>query len=74
LFACFEAEDPYVEMGGLFVVWLLVGREGRFVDGGGGGGGLFPDVDVDVDVDWAARLFPTPCWFNAAMRCDSVVN
>lgn len=60
-------------MGGLFVVWPLEGRAGRFEfeEGGGGGGGLFPDA---ADVDWTARLFPTPCWFNAAMRCDSVVN
>jgi hypothetical protein len=55
------------------VVWPLEGRAGRFEfeEGGGGGGGLFPDV---ADIDWAPRLFPMPCWFNAAMRCDSVVN
>jgi hypothetical protein len=52
LFDCFVTEEPYVLIGGLFVVFL-VGSGGRF-EGGGGGGGLLP-------VDCAFKLFPTPC-------------
>lgn len=45
---------------------FLVGRGGRFA-GGGGGGGLLP-------VDCAFKLFPTPCWFKAAIRAEREVN
>jgi hypothetical protein len=51
-------------------VCVLEGKGGRFPEGGGGGGGLLPVVEAD----WACKLFPTPCWFKAAMRAESDVN
>jgi hypothetical protein len=43
LFACFVEDEPYVDIGGLFVVCPLEGRLGRFEeDAGRGGGGRLP--------------------------------
>jgi hypothetical protein len=53
LLACFVTEEPYVTMGGLLVVCVLEGMDGRFVgtegraagvDCGSGGGARFPKV------------------------------
>jgi len=66
----YTADEPYVDIGGLFVVWPRDGSGGRFLGAGRGGGGLLP-VLVGCCV---FKLFPTPCWFNAAIRADSDVN
>lgn len=56
-------------MGGLFVVFVLEGSAGRFDEAAGrGGGGRLPACGA------APKLFPTPCWFKAAMRAESDVN
>lgn len=61
-----------MDIGGLFVVWPLEGIPGRVeADEGRGGGGRLP---VDWGTGTAPRLFPTPCWFRAAMRAESDVN
>jgi hypothetical protein len=70
LFDCLAAEELYVERGGLFVVCGREGSAGRFPEGGGGGGALLPAVDVDC----GRILFPTPCWFKAAILAESEVN
>ena len=46
LFACFVTEEPYVVIGGLFVVCVLEGIPGLFAGavGGSGGGGRLPNV------------------------------
>jgi hypothetical protein len=46
LFACFVTEEPYVAMGGLFVVCVLEGIDGRFAgaEDGSGGGARLPKV------------------------------
>ena len=61
-------EEPYVAIGGLFVVSPLEGSAGRFADAGSGGGGLLLKL-TPFD-----RLFPTPCEFKAAIRAESDVN
>ena len=68
LLGCWIAEEPYVDIGGLFVVCPREGSGGRFLEAGRGGGGLLPVVDC------AFKLFPTPCWFNAAIRAARDVN
>lgn len=70
LSACCNAEELYVDIGGLFVVCPRDGSGGRFLGAGRGGGGLLPVAGCCC----AFKLFPTPCWFNAAIRADSDVN
>lgn len=67
LLDCFVTEEPYVAIGGLFVVFPRLGRAGRF--GGGGGGGLLP-----VLFDCAFKLLPTPCELRAAIRAWRELN
>jgi hypothetical protein len=71
LSVCCSAEEPNADIGGLFVVWPREGRGGRFLDVGRGGGGL---LLVAGCCCCAFKLFPTPCWFNAAILADSDVN
>jgi hypothetical protein len=42
LFGCLVSEEPYVAIGGLFMVCVRAGAAGRSV--GTGGGGLLPKV------------------------------
>ena len=66
LFACFVTEEPYVAIGGLFVVCVLEGIDGLLAGavGGSGGGALLPKVTC-----WVLLA-----WFNAAMRAERDVN
>lgn len=43
-FACLEASEPYVGIGGLFAVCVRSGATGRLFEVGIGGGGLLPNV------------------------------
>lgn len=67
LFAFLLTEEPYVAIGGLFVVLLRASSAGLLVVGGGGGGGRFP-AGAGI---WGLKPF---CCFKAAMRADTEVN
>ena len=58
-------EDPYVAIGGLFVVCPRAGKGGRGAIGGGGGGGRLPV---------GTPLSCPCCLLNAAIRWERVVK